>query len=61
MYGLTGIRIGPGEPHSWCERSVVMPDLWDGIEVERLWIRGRPVSLSAKHGDDRATIEFDER
>jgi len=59
LYGLTGLRVGPGEPQAWCERAVVMPDLWDGIEVERLWMRGRPVSLTAKHGDARATLTFD--
>jgi hypothetical protein len=59
LYGLTGVRIGPGDPSTWSQRPVVMPDLWDAIEVERIWVRGRPASLRAKHGDDRATLEFE--
>jgi hypothetical protein len=58
LYGLTGIRLGPGEPSSWCERPVVMPELWDGIEVERIWVRDRPASLQAKHGDTAARIDI---
>jgi len=59
MYGLTGIRIGPGTPHTWPERPVVMPDLWDGIQIERIHAHGRPASLLAKNGDHRATLELD--
>jgi hypothetical protein len=58
MYGLTGLRVGSGDPMTWSERPVVMPSLWDGVEIERVLIRGRPASLHATHGDDRATIEF---
>jgi trehalose/maltose hydrolase-like predicted phosphorylase len=58
LYGLTGLRIGPGDPQEWCERPVVMPDLWDAVEVERVWVRGRAASLQAKHGDERARLDF---
>jgi hypothetical protein len=58
LYGLTGLHLGPGDPQSWCDRPVVMPTLWDGIEVERVWIRGQAASLHAAHGDSRATIDF---
>jgi hypothetical protein len=58
LYGLSGIRLGPGDPESWCERPVVMPAGWDGIEVERIWVRGKPARLSARHGDERARIEI---
>jgi hypothetical protein len=60
LYGLPGIRPGPGEPDTWCTRPVVMPDLWDGVEVERIHIRGRNASMRAKHGYDHATIEFED-
>ena len=57
MYGLPGVHIGPEEdPQDWCRRPVVMPDAWDGIEVERLWVRGNPMSLEARHGDARARL-----
>ena len=45
MYGLTGLRVSSGDPMTWSERPVVMPGLWDGVEIERLWIRGRPATL----------------
>jgi len=50
LYGLTGLVLGPEEPKAWARRPATMPDLWDGIEVERVWARGRPVRLTATHG-----------
>jgi trehalose/maltose hydrolase-like predicted phosphorylase len=60
VYGLTGLRIGPGEPGSWCTRPVTMPQGWDGVHVQRLWVRGRPASLTAEHGADSARITLDQ-
>ena len=57
LYGLPGLVLGSDEPESWPRRPVVMPDLWDAVEVDRLWVRGRPVRLMARHGDVRARIE----
>jgi protein-glucosylgalactosylhydroxylysine glucosidase len=56
LYGLTGLTPGPDALDTWPSRPVVMPDLWDGIEVDRLWARGRPVHLVAHHGTPRATL-----
>jgi hypothetical protein len=50
LYGLTGITVGPEDPAAWCRRPASMPDLWDGVEVERVWARGRPMHLLAMHG-----------
>ena len=58
IYGLTGMNIGPGEPDSWCTRPIIMPKGWDGIHVERLWMRGRPASLTAEHGAEHARLAF---
>jgi trehalose/maltose hydrolase-like predicted phosphorylase len=33
LYGLPGLRLGPGDPQSWCERPIVLPTGWDSIEV----------------------------
>lgn len=57
LYGLTGITLSPGDPASWCRRAVTMPAGWDGIHVERLWIRGQPATLTAEHGR-RARLGF---
>jgi hypothetical protein len=56
LYGLTGLQPGTGEPESWASRPPCMPSLWEGIEVERIWIRGRPMQLLARHGQERAAI-----
>lgn len=34
-----------------------MPAGWEGIEVERLSVRGRRAHLLARQGDERARIE----
>jgi hypothetical protein len=31
-------------------RGRQLPEGWNAIEVERLWVRGKPTSLSARHG-----------
>jgi hypothetical protein len=58
MYGLTGVRIGPGDPPTWCERPVVMPELWEGVEIERVHVRGQEASICAQHGAERATLDL---
>ena len=56
LYGLPGILPSVGEPRSWPERPVVLPSGWRSIEVERLWVRGRPTRLIAAHGMGRARL-----
>jgi hypothetical protein len=58
MFGLPGIRVGPGEPETWPARPVILPEGWEAIECDRLWIRGRPARLVARHGADRAELTF---
>ncbi|HZR42786.1 MAG TPA: hypothetical protein VFB12_21890 [Ktedonobacteraceae bacterium] len=58
LYGLTRLRLGPGEPQSWCEGPIILPAGWESIQVERIWVRGRPARLVANHGDKQAQIEF---
>ena len=58
LFGLTGVTPGPEEPAAWARRRVTMPEGWEGIEVERIWVRGRPAHLVARHGDERARIEL---
>ena len=58
LYGLTGLHLTSGDPAEWCRRTVTMPQGWDGVHVERLWVRGRPASLTAMHGDERGRLTF---
>lgn len=55
--GMPGLRIGPGDPASWAARPPAMPAGWEGIEVERLSVRGGAARLIARQGDERARIE----
>jgi trehalose/maltose hydrolase-like predicted phosphorylase len=50
LFGFTGLKPGPGGPETWAERPVRLPSGWNAITVERLWIRGEPMRLSAQHG-----------
>ena len=58
LYGFTGLRPDDGDPAEWPRRPVTLPEGWREIEVERLWIRGRPARLSARHGAARAELTF---
>lgn len=57
LYGLTGLRITDGDPATWPCRPVIMPEGWDGIEVERIYTSTGPARLVARHGDPSATLE----
>jgi hypothetical protein len=57
VYRLPGLRLGAGDPSTWPSRPVVLPAGWEAIEVERLWVHGRPARLIARHGEERAQLE----
>jgi hypothetical protein len=58
MYGLTGLVLNEGEPHDWGQNRIVMPQGWDGVQVERIYLREREAHLVARHGDERCTLEY---
>ena len=51
LFGFPGILPRPGVVNDWCSRRITLPDGWSSIEVERLWVRGKPMHLTARHGD----------
>jgi protein-glucosylgalactosylhydroxylysine glucosidase len=51
IFGFTGLEPGPDSPDVWSRRSVNLPAGWSAIEIERLWIRGRPMRLCARQGE----------
>jgi trehalose/maltose hydrolase-like predicted phosphorylase len=57
LYGLAGLRIADGEPETWCARTVTLPSGWEAIEVDRVWARGKEARLTARQGDEHATLE----
>jgi trehalose/maltose hydrolase-like predicted phosphorylase len=50
LYGLTRLQLGPGEPDTWPQAPTVMPESWDAVEVDRVWVRGRAARLVGRHG-----------
>lgn len=57
-YGLTGLEVDEGAPQDWARRAVVLPAGWEAIRIERVWVRGRPASLVARHGAERAELSY---
>jgi trehalose/maltose hydrolase-like predicted phosphorylase len=56
LFGLSGIRPDGGDPSEWPRRPVILPSGWEAIEVDRVWVHGRPARLVARHGADRAEL-----
>lgn len=50
VMGLPAMRLHEGPPDEWFERDVVLPEGWTEISVERLFARGLPRGLLARHG-----------
>ncbi|MBI1684123.1 glycoside hydrolase family 65 protein [Caulobacter hibisci] len=50
LFGFTGMEPGSDDPQAWMRRPVNLPAGWTAIEVDRLWIRGKPMALSARQG-----------
>jgi trehalose/maltose hydrolase-like predicted phosphorylase len=48
LYGFTGIQLGHGDPGTWSQHPVTMPEGWRGIHVERIWVRGGSAALDAQ-------------
>jgi hypothetical protein len=51
LFGFPSMQLGNGDPSTWLERDVALPGDWTEIGVERLWARGSPVRLEARHGE----------
>jgi trehalose/maltose hydrolase-like predicted phosphorylase len=47
MIGFTGLRIQDGD---WAKYPATLPEGWERIEVERIWVRGEPRRLVAVQG-----------
>jgi hypothetical protein len=57
ILGFPRIQPGPEDPQEWCKGTVVLPEGWHSIEIDRLWIRGKKWRLSAVQGNARAKLE----
>jgi trehalose/maltose hydrolase-like predicted phosphorylase len=57
ILGFPRIEPGVKDPQDWCKGPVVLPAGWKAIEIDRLWIRGKPWRLYAAHGEAQARLE----
>lgn len=60
LFGFPGLALGDGEPATWAARDACLPGEWTEIAVERIWVRGSPMRLEARHGE-RARLEVVDR
>jgi trehalose/maltose hydrolase-like predicted phosphorylase len=51
MLGFTGLRIRQGD---WAAYPASLPEGWSRIEIDRIWIRGKPVRVVAENGKKAA-------
>ena len=47
----SGPRSNAGDVEAWAERPVMLPQGWEAIHIDRLWVRGRPMSFTARNGE----------
>ena len=60
LLGMPRLEPGEGEPETWSKAPVVLPAGWTAIEIDRLWVRGRPMRLVARHGELTRLIAVEE-
>ena len=50
LLGFPRLKIAPGDPLVWPRGNVVLPQGWQAIESDRLWMAGRRMRLRARQG-----------
>ena len=51
LLGFTGMQPDAGETSGWFKKRVVLPEGWRAVEVDRVWVRGQPMRLTAQNGE----------
>jgi hypothetical protein len=51
LFGFPDVELSDGTPESWIAGPTCLPDGWHDVSVDRLWVRGSPARLEARHGD----------
>lgn len=58
LMGFPGIRPTLADPQTWPCRPVMLPQGWEAIRVDRIWVRGQAYRLEARHGAERAMLRL---
>ena len=59
LLGFPRLEPNEGGPETWSRADVVLPAGWTAIEVDRLWVRGKPMRLVARQGEPARLTEVD--
>jgi hypothetical protein len=51
LLGFPGLQPGLGDPASWPQRKIVLPQGWKAIEIDQVWIHRKPTRLVARQGE----------
>jgi protein-glucosylgalactosylhydroxylysine glucosidase len=57
LMGFTGLRITDGD---WAQYPAVLPEGWNRITLDRIWIRGKPMRVVAENGHRAVITEIKE-
>jgi trehalose/maltose hydrolase-like predicted phosphorylase len=49
MLGFTGLRVREG---NWAAYPAILPEGWSRIEIDRIWVRGKPQRVVAENGKE---------
>jgi len=55
---LTRMDIWQEDFKDWFSRPIVMPEGWEGIVLEKVYLKGKPARVTAMQGASRATVEW---
>jgi hypothetical protein len=58
LMGLTRLDIWQEDFKNWFAGPIVMPEGWDGIVLEKVYLKGKSARITAMHGDSKAKIEW---
>jgi hypothetical protein len=50
LSGFPRLAVDDGDPQGWPAGPVVLPHGWTAIEIDRVFVQGAPMRLSARHG-----------
>lgn len=57
LFGFTGVQPSGASIKEWSVRKAVLPDGWKAIEAGQVWVRGKPMALSAPEGEFATLVE----
>jgi len=58
LMGLTCLDIWQEDFDKWFGGPIVMPEGWDGIVLEKVYLKGRCARITAMHGEPKVRIDW---